>query len=62
MSRGKQYVKKVFGILGEKRQRGGATPFGLLTSIAARVWARLQNQYLVKFLVGVVDEKETSED
>ena len=34
MTRGKQYVKKVFGILGQKRkQKGGAIPIGLLATI-----------------------------
>ena len=65
MSRGKQHVKKkVFGTLGENRkrqkrkQRVGGIPIGLLASIAAPVLSEVQNQYLVKVLVGAIDEKD----
>ena len=65
MSRGKQYVKKRCLVhWGGKRkrqkrkQRVGGIPIGLLASIAAPVLSDVQNQYLVKVLVGAIDEKD----
>ena len=42
MTGGKQYVKKVFGILGKKRKwKGGAIPIGLLASLGAPILGQI---------------------
>ena len=50
MSRGKQYVKKGVWYIGGKkrRQKGGATPFELLASIAAPVLGEVAKPILGK--------------
>ena len=53
MTRGKQYVKKVVGILGQKRkQKGGAIPIGLLATIGHQFQEKQLNQYLENFWYG----------